>query len=97
MEDARDGSHSLLRALQMSAATNDDCLSSACIFVRDKRYEELGRTARYGEEGARFDAGWRNGLDVTLVFGCTSQRKPQRLLFELINAHVQFYRYSFTL
>ncbi len=51
-----------------SGAINDDCLCSVilrCTFVQDKRYEELDRTARYGED----DTGWRNGLDVALAFG----------------------------
>ncbi len=39
----------------MSAATNDDCLSSVCIFVQDKCYEELGRIARYT---------WKKTLDL---------------------------------
>lgn len=45
-------------------------------FPEDKRYEELGPTARvwrtYLEECAAFDVemveGWRDGLDVLLVF-----------------------------
>ncbi len=45
-------------------------------FPEDKRYEELSAAARvwrtYLEECSRFDAemaeGWRDGLDVLLVF-----------------------------
>ncbi len=60
-------SHWYLR-MTSSAATNDNCLYSVvlrCTVVQDKRYEELDRTARYGED----DVGWRNGLDVALAFG----------------------------
>ncbi len=60
-------SHSHLR-MTSRAAINDDCLCSVvlrCTFLQDKRYEELDRTAKYGED----DAGWRNGLDAALAFG----------------------------
>ncbi|KAK0237116.1 hypothetical protein EDD85DRAFT_1023829 [Armillaria nabsnona] len=62
-------------------------------FPEDKQYEELGPTARvwrtYLEECTAFDIemveGWRDGLDVLLVFAGLFSAVTASLLFELID------------